>query len=336
MLKRQRLFDLFTVGLCLLMVLTPINRPSAHAQSAPPAALAPLSVGILDEFTQSALSEVITVYTEAQGYQVEQVPIDSPTALLEALATGTVDLALALPVDALVTHHHLPLNALPTDQTRLLQLIQSLGAKEGVVWATPTAIQYNHTFWVHAAMAEEIADLPTLLARFSDGTIPTVAPEAADAPPTICAPADQAEALAETVEALQAEVGRELDVTQVLIDDAPQPATPHSTPIITTAASFSGTLAVSAVPISATTGTFTATLPISATRASTSFFAPCTLAFDLSTSQTMRAAGLVPLADPASFFPANPLTLVYRTAAFPAGSPLPPELDQVVATMDAA
>lgn len=340
-------------SLILLIICCVLNANVAAANAAPrPVQTDPaqppsmLRLGVLRDPVQAALSEIVAVFLEEQAYQVARVPLATTDDMLNALTAGTIDLALALPVDALTTHYQLPLNALPTDQARLQQLVGSLGMKEEVVWSAAALAQRQQTVWAAPAVAEQIptsADLSTVISM-------TVGMAS-----TICAPASQAGPL----QGLLAGLAEEHAVT--VPDDAIQllPA-PHST----SSASEQGTTSAitSTAPLTATTALTTTIVPttqvaVTATSAPSvtqpnaapietdttnrtdtvepvASLSSCDLFFDLSPSLTISGTALRPLPDLAPLFPANYPTLVYATGIDLETRPFFGTLDQVLTAID--
>lgn len=116
-----------------------------------------LVLGLLNTLPQQLLGELLGQLIREEGHYVTPMLFEDITSLLAALERGTVDLAIVFPVDALIIHHGLPLNALPTDSQRIVQLVDSLAAKADLTWMTPSTLQRRYQFFT-ANIVDGIGD----------------------------------------------------------------------------------------------------------------------------------------------------------------------------------
>ncbi|MEZ4622557.1 MAG: glycine betaine ABC transporter substrate-binding protein [Caldilineaceae bacterium] len=160
-----------------------------------------VTLGTEPGHVQQQLNELYRTLLHEHGYVVKRIAYPDSYALLHALAAGEVDLAIARPVDALVVHYQLPLNALPTDNQRLSQLINRMADQEQLTWLTAALLDTSHAIFARtdnettrANPGQALTNLPQLQQYFarSGNRVPLV----------VCGMESQSTQLVETIAAL--------------------------------------------------------------------------------------------------------------------------------------
>jgi len=106
-----------------------------------------ITLGITDDPIDQRLGTLFTMLLREQGPDVVLKRYPDAETLLTALDQAEIDMGLALPVDALVLHYRLPLNALPTDTERMVQLADSMANKHGSHWLAPMLLPQNYALF---------------------------------------------------------------------------------------------------------------------------------------------------------------------------------------------
>ncbi|MCB0185748.1 MAG: hypothetical protein KDE31_15880, partial [Caldilineaceae bacterium] len=106
-----------------------------------------ITLGITDDPIDQRLGTLFTMLLREQGPDVVLKRYPDAETLLTALDQAEIDMGLALPVDALVLHYRLPLNALPTDTERMVQLVDSMANKHGSQWLAPMLLPQNYALF---------------------------------------------------------------------------------------------------------------------------------------------------------------------------------------------
>ncbi len=190
-----------TVTLCLigLFWFTVVPQTLWAQDATPPVVAAPptITIGLHEDEVHQPLAELLRLLLIDQGFTVTESHFADTPSLITALEEGAIDLAIALPVDALVLHHGLPLNALPTAENRLLELVDSLAAKAELTWLTAARIDQHYAFFAVADPAAPSTATTTI-------SLPQLGsfPESAGAAVTLCTAQEDGVLLAHTLQAL--------------------------------------------------------------------------------------------------------------------------------------
>lgn len=124
------------------------------------------------------LGKMLVLLLADRGYQVvDKTDFGAGRLVRDALEKGDIDLYMDSVSSALANYAGLPVTAMPTDVTRAYQLIKSLDAAKGIVWAKPTSYTPAYTIMAQTPVTElGIADLDALAQYMNEN----------DAPFTIC------------------------------------------------------------------------------------------------------------------------------------------------------
>lgn len=341
--QQNRCFGLhFTLIVSILLTTIASSFPSV-AQAQTTSTATPLRFGLLSASTQSTLGELGPTFWKAEGYPVTRQTFATTAALLTALVDGEIDLALVLPVEALTDHYQLSFNALPTDQTRVTQLIQTLGEKEELVWSGIASVEFNYTFWLNQGVRENATDLPELLSQLMAGGGADGIDSMSSTAITFCAPQAQQAQTQNMRATLEEEYGLSYQDEQfVFIDPLRFQTTGQPT--------FTGTLTATAALTSALTAititeSITASPAISESSAAPTFtestlmargVTACDVGFDVAPSLLFNASNFVPLADPDRMTSVNRPMLVYRADIAERINDQLPAFAQALAAIDGA
>lgn len=153
-----------------------------------------ITIGLTDDPLLQQLGTLLEVILSDQGHHVVTKNYVDLPALLIALERAEISMGLALPVDALVLHYRLPLNALPTDTVRMLQLVDNMAGKKDMHWLAATLVAHNYRLFTFSegnappgatapeeeTSATEFTTLPELAEQIERGNLA----------PTICLESD--------------------------------------------------------------------------------------------------------------------------------------------------
>ena len=119
-------------------------------------------IGITEEPLQQQVGALLERLLLERGHHVVTKSYRDSKAILDALEGTEIGLGLASPVDALVLHYGLPLNALPTDSDRLLQFVDNMAARKQSQWLTALPMNQDYAlFTVRDERERQENDSPT-------------------------------------------------------------------------------------------------------------------------------------------------------------------------------